>query len=52
MRGIAGGNEQNAIKRQALANLFGDRQVAPVDGIEGAAEEADAHHNAMLNSEL
>ena len=43
VRRVRGGNEQNPLERERLADFLGGAQVPDVDRIERAAEDADPH---------
>ncbi len=50
VRRLGAGDEEDAIEMLGLADFFGAAQVAIVDGVEGPAEDAEAHAGVVTGS--
>ena len=50
VRRVGGGDEQDLVEPQLLARLLGAAQMGEVDGVEGAAEDADARGSSRSRS--
>jgi len=50
VRRNGGGNKNDLVEAKSLADLLGAAQMAPMNGIEGAAEETDSHRFQLICS--